>query len=82
MTIEAAHTLANPDAREILNYLQNADPAQRRRFVDFMTHDADLPLAERNELRALHGLPALEEDDEDLPTLIAQWDEEEAAHAR
>ena len=81
MTAEAAHTIANPAAIEILNYLRNADQAQRRRFVDFMTHDADLPLAERNELRALYDLPAMEEDDEDLPTLIAQWDEEEAALA-
>ena len=69
MTIEAAHTITDPAALEILNYLQNADPAQRRRFVDYMTHDADLPLAERNKLRALHDLPAIDEGDEDLPTL-------------
>ena len=77
---ETAYALvdANPDAREILNYLMNADPERRRRFVDYMTHDADSPLAERNELRALYGLAALGADDDDqsgfdiLPGLKAE----------
>ena len=64
--------------RFVLHAFMTADFDGRRRMVDFMSRDPDRELAGRNELRAMYDLPALDEGDEDLPTLIAQWDKEEA----
>ena len=69
-------------AADFLKALHNLTPQRMRCVVDFMSRDPTIPPAECSALRALYDLPVLEEDDEDLPTLIAQWDEEEAALAR
>ena len=69
-------------AADFLKALHNLTPQRMRCVVDFMSRDPTIPPAECSALRALYDLPALGYDDADLPTLIAQWDEEEAALAR
>jgi hypothetical protein len=64
--------------RAILTALLNADPAMQCRIVDYISRDPDITPDLQTQLREKYDLEPLTADDADLPTLIAQWDAEEA----